>query len=245
MLHEVSLEHDDDRLYTALSFGSSSRRDAPRVWLSLAPAGDMWGNAIGQVNRERFYRAIGISADSVRSVRQVHSRRVVQADECGDDEEADGLIARGDSLALSVRVADCFPIFLYDPRTTAFAALHSGWKGTGILLEALRLMGSRYGTQPHDVRALLGPGIRSCCYNVPAERARLFENEFGAEAVVRRDDASYLDLAAANISLLESAGVREITSVTDCTSCSPYLGSFRREGPEKFTHMLAVIGYLS
>lgn len=244
MLHEIGLHPTDHRLYSSLPIAPSAGSAAPRVWISLAASGDMWGGGEGELNRTKFYRKIGVPGAAVRTVKQVHSRRVVQAEECSQDEEADGLIAKEHTIALGVRVADCFPIFLYDARTGGFAALHSGWKGTGIALEAIRLMGSRYGTRPSDLHALLGPGIRPCCYNVPAERAQAFESEFGTNAVVHRAGESYLDLASANIALLESIGVGEITSVTDCTSCSPFLGSFRREGPEKFTHMLAVISYL-
>ncbi len=244
MLHELTIDPPDHELYASFSIAPSAGSQVPRVWLSLAASGDMWGNGKAEENRTSFYRAVGIPSDAVRTVKQVHSRRVVPADECGQEEAADGLIAKGPQVALGVRVADCFPIFLYDARTGGFAALHSGWKGTGILLEALRLMSSQYGTRAPDVHALLGPGIRSCCYNVPDERAQAFEREFGPNAVVRRGEERYLDLASANISLLESAGVGEITAVTNCTSCSPFLGSFRREGPENFTHMLAVIAYM-
>ena len=44
-----------------------------------------------------------------------------------------------------------------------------------------------------------------------------------------------------NIDLLESHGVNRISVAAECTACNCSLGSFRREGAERFTRMLAVI----
>jgi hypothetical protein len=144
-------------------------------------------------------------------------------------------------LALGVTVADCMPIFLHDPQTGAFAALHSGWRGTGIVSDAVRLMQSRFAVAPENLEALLGPSIRSCCYRVDEGRAALFSDLWGERAVVRRDDGPYLDLLQPNIDLLESHGVNRIAVAAECTACTCSLGSFRREGAERFTRMLAVI----
>ena len=53
----------------------------------------------------------------------------------------------------------------------------------------------------------------------------------------------YLDLREANIELLRRAGIDAVRVVTDCTACTPWLGSHRREGPSAFTRMLALLGY--
>jgi polyphenol oxidase len=146
-------------------------------------------------------------------------------------------------LLLTITVADCLPIYLVDRRTGAFALVHSGWKGTGIVVEAVRTMASVYGTRAADLAVTIGPGIGACCYTVPDERYELFRARFGPEAVQRGPDGSCrLDLRAANELLLEREGVERVTTITDCTSCNPLLGSFRREGPAAFTRMLAFIG---
>jgi copper oxidase (laccase) domain-containing protein len=147
-------------------------------------------------------------------------------------------------------VADCLPVFLYDTDTGAFALLHSGWKGTGIVLAALSMMAERWGTRPSAVAALLGPCIRPCCYQVDEERAAAFEAEFGGSGgdyplgpVVRRSGGRpALDLQAANARLLAGAGARNLSYCVDCTFTDQRLGSFRREG-QTYTRMLAVLGY--
>jgi YfiH family protein len=160
------------------------------------------------------------------------------------------MAGRDRETALTVTVADCLPVFLYDTETEAYALLHSGWRGTGIVLAALALMAQRWGTRPSSVAALLGPCIRACCYNVDEARAAAFEAEFGGSAgeyplgpVVRRKGGRpALDLQAANARLLAGAGVRNLSYCVDCTFSDSRLGSFRREGPA-YTRMLAVLGY--
>lgn len=144
-------------------------------------------------------------------------------------------------LPLAVTVADCMPIFLSDRAGGAHGILHSGWKGTGIVAVALDLMHSRWGTEPADLEVVLGPCIGACCYRVDEARAEAFAAQWGEAAVrIGGDGAPHLDLRAANITLLQQRGVERITVVSDCTACSEILGSFRREGAQRFTRMLAV-----
>jgi YfiH family protein len=163
-----------------------------------------------------------------------------------------------ENLALAVTVADCLPVFLYDTEGGAFALLHSGWRGTGIVLKALALMTGRWGTRPEAIAAALGPCICSGCYRVDAERAVAFEAEFGGPdgeyplgRVIREWDPGEnrsekefsLDLRAANARLLANAGVGNIAYCENCTYTDERLGSFRREGTG-YTRMAAVMGRL-
>ena len=146
-------------------------------------------------------------------------------------------------VVLSVTVADCLPIFLQDTANGAFGLVHSGWRGTGIVVNALRAMRDRYGTRAPDIAATIGPGIGPCCYHVLEERADFFARQFSAAAVARNHGGtSCLDLREANIALLRDAGVEAVTVVEDCTSCSEALGSFRRQGPERYSLMLSCMG---
>jgi YfiH family protein len=219
--------------------------------LSSRAAGNMQHSGAGS-NRERLFRSLGLEPDQARSCAQVHSRTVLDAADpgLGGQTPGDGLLAGGRETVLAVTVADCLPVFLYDTETGAYALLHSGWKGTGIVLNALSMMAGRWGTRPASVAALLGPCIRPCCYRVDEGRAARFEAEFGGSSgeyplgpVVRRSEAGpALDLQAANARLLARAGALNLSYCVDCTFTDPRLGSFRREGPA-YTRMLAVLGY--
>jgi YfiH family protein len=203
--------------------------------------------------RLSLFRSLGLDPARVYACTQVHSRDVLEAGRKipNSGPRADGLISRDREVTLSVTVADCLPVFLYDTEKGGLALVHSGWKGTGIALNALRLMEERWRTRPEDVAAVLGPCIRRCCYCVDRERARLFDAEFGGPggefplgpAVSESGGRFFLDLQAANARLLAGAGVRNIAVCGDCTFTDERLGSFRREGPQAYTKMAALAGF--
>lgn len=234
---------------------------APSCALSLRASGDMTcGSAEGEANRASFFAALGVEPPAAPA--QAHTRIVLDASaDAVDGREGDGLVASAGSRCLSVTVADCLPVFLLDAGSGAYAVLHSGWKGTGIVLEALGLMARRFGTRPAAVAAVLGPCVCGGCYGVDEERALSFEAAFGDGGsaleglgagdayplgpVVRRDGGrARIDLRAANARLLAAAGVRNIAACRDCTFSDERFGSFRREGPGRFTRMAAVAGRL-
>ena len=140
----------------------------------------------------------------------------------------DGAITTSSKLVPVVTVADCLPIFLYDEKTGCRGVLHSGWKGTGIVVQALKLAERTYGAQPSDFSVVIGPHIHSCCYQVEEERISYFTNQFGSSCIIPPNN---LSLAQANVNLLLEAGVPEdnILCCSDCTCCDTRLGSFRRE----------------
>ena len=166
--------------------------------------------------------------------------------------QGDGMITRNSALMPVVTVADCMPLYLYDSVTDVFGVVHSGWKGTGIVGQALELARSSYGAKAEDFSIVIGPHIRNCCYIVDEERAKYFSDNFGSDCVSPLEDGGKcyaggrglsvswnngngklyrLSLEKANLNVLEGTGVREenIAVCTDCTCCNELLGSNRRE----------------
>ncbi len=219
---------------------------APWALLSLRPLGSM-RFLHDQPNplREGFFRDRGIEPGRVLAVELVHSRTVLFPK--GPEElrgvRADGIIVEPGPWVPTVTVADCMPIWIRHAAGGAYGILHSGWQGTGILAAAVRGLGERYGALPSEIDAFLGPAIGPCCYRVPEERARVFRAEFGPEAARFEDGAWRLDLGAANLGIARALGLRSVTRIAGCTSCDGDLGSFRREGPERFTRMVAAAVY--
>jgi len=126
---------------------------------------------------------------------------------------------------IAIKTADCIPILLVDERRRAVAAVHAGWRGTvaGIAAGAVEAMRRRFGTDPRDVHAAIGPGIGKCCFEVGPEVAA----EFGERG------RAHIDLAAANRGRLLEAGVtpERIYTSNLCTKCrAEEFHSFRRDG---------------
>jgi hypothetical protein len=203
-----------------------------------------WLPGLDNPVRQAWLRSCGFNTDKVLALPLVHSRRVCLAN-CPADlagMEGDGIITINPEACTVVTVADCMPIFLFDPDSGAFGVLHSGWKGTGILAEATRMMERIFGTRPGRLGVTFGPRIGSCCYTVDEQRAFAFANEFGSAAVLHADDGPRLDLVAANLALAENLGIASVSVVDACTACNAAFGSFRREGPDTFTRMAAAMG---
>ncbi|MDR2097208.1 MAG: polyphenol oxidase family protein [Spirochaetaceae bacterium] len=215
--------------------------------ITLRAAGSM------HIMYEKFFEELGIAGKKIFHCAQKHSREVMPVTKDDDDtpRAGDGLTAKGSDIGLFVSVSDCLPVFLFDTACGAFAVLHSGWKGTGIAENALRLMSKLYQTRPENIAAVLGPCIRSCCYDVEAERAALYGTEFGGgekdgaafplgPAVRNNNGKWYIDMQAANAALLVKNGVRNIAYCTNCTFTDENFGSFRREGAANYTKMMAL-----
>jgi YfiH family protein len=208
--------------------------------ISSRYAGDMKFGAQNP-NRLNLFRELGLNPANVYGLNQIHSQSVLAV---GNDTPvlagADGMVTRDDDITLSVTVADCLPVYLFDTKSGAFGIVHSGWKGTGIVLAALNLMKEKWGTNPREAAAVLGPCIDNCCYKVDAQRAGEFEKNFGAGSVRNLTGGYFLNLKAANIKLLSDAGVENIAVCAECTFTDNRLGSFRREG-ETYTRMAALV----
>ncbi len=218
----------------------------PKAYLSSRAAGSMsLLSDAGALARSAWLTSLGFDAERALTLTLVHSREVVAAESPEELKgvEADGILSANPELCALVTVADCMPIFLYDSGSGAYGMLHSGWKGTGILVTAARLMAKRYGTTMERLSVHFGPHIGACCYAVDEGRAAAFAAEFGPEAVTRKDGKPRLNLLAANLGLARSLGIGAVSYSRSCTACDESLGSFRREGAQGFTRMAAVIGY--
>ncbi len=198
-----------------------------------------------------------IESSEFSSVELVHSKRILcinEKNEC-NLEQADGIITQNKCLIPVVTVADCMPLYIFDDETKVFGVLHSGWKGTGIVEEAVNLFCSNYKSQKKNICVVIGPHIHECCYIVDSERASYFVNNFGTDCVkeLEEDGKCFcggrglkvewnnegkklfrLSLKNANLNLLEKCGIYDenIAVYDDCTCCNDFLGSNRRESSE-------------
>jgi YfiH family protein len=159
------------------------------------------------------------------TLKQIHSATCVPAaGRTGVLGEGDALLENVPGGAIAVKTADCIPLLLADERNRAVAAVHAGWRGTvqHIAARAVETMRERFGTDPSDLHAAIGPGIGVCCYEVGPEVATLFG----------QDGRAHIDLASANRDQLAAAGLHpdRVHVVNVCTMCHPAeFHSFRRD----------------
>ena len=170
-------------------------------------------------NRRRFFRSLGISADQVAGVYQVHSDKILAISKPGQYKEADALITNTPGIFLTVTTADCLPVLIHDTVTHAVAAIHAGWRGTvaHITEKTLQAMHQHYGTLPKNCEAYIGACIAEYSYEVDADVADHFEVPFK-----RWDDSKqkfFIDMKEANRTQLTKAGVptSQIEVSTHCT----------------------------
>jgi len=195
-------------------------------------------------NYRRLASAAGFDLRGLVFTHQVHGcevRPVGRADRgrglffpvIGD---CDALVTNEPGVALAVFSADCGTILLYDPEAGAIGAAHAGWRGTalGIAGKTAEAMCGRYGCDPKNIRAALGPCISRCCFETGPDVPAAMRAAFGpdAEAAIEAGGEKFrVDLKLLNALSLRRAGVERIDVCPDCTCCEPErFWSHRRAG---------------
>jgi YfiH family protein len=158
-------------------------------------------------------------------------------------------------LVLMTFFADCVPLLIADPRRRAIAAVHSGWRGTveGIGEKAVRKMAERYGSDPSDLVAAIGPSICQDCYEVSGDVICRFQERYPeelwpelyregriAEDGERRYQLNLQRACAENF--LRAGMLPENISLPDlCTCCNPQLLFSHRASGGKRGNLAAVL----
>jgi polyphenol oxidase len=164
---------------------------------------------------------------------QKHTDRIVSA---GDDLSipADGLFSQSADDVLTIRTADCIPLFLSD--VTTVAVLHLGWRGIvgGIIHNISQAIPS---LDFSKTRAVIGPAIKQCCFEVSPEVALIFEGKYR----IKRKGSYFIDLELMVNDELNKLGIEQVYGLNSCTYCEPETYySYRREG-EDVRHLLSFI----
>ena len=183
-----------------------------------------------QYSRKEITRKLENNTKDFAGPEQVHSAVVEFARFPGMYPAADGLVTTNSNILLTLKVADCVPVYLYEPRKNMIGLVHSGWRGTvgKIVPNAIQLM-QKNGAETGEIRCFLGPAIGICCYEVGVEVAHKFDNE----AKMKLEDRKWKVGLHDQISLqLASSGIPEENIQTSdmCTYESRDCHSYRRDG---------------
>lgn len=181
--------------------------------------------------------------DDITYLHQIHSDIVHIED--GIIHEGDGIITNKKNIGIGVFTADCVPVLLYDRVKDIIAAVHSGWKGTlsCITINTLEKMQIKYGCNPKNIYACIGPHNRVCCYEVGEDVADKFKNSklyFGMEILKNNK----LNLESCIVKQMEYKGVPRgnINTMKICTYCNESLQLYSyRKSKEKYGRMFSFI----
>jgi len=244
------------------SFKVTEELVTAEAWVRLE--GVVHGFSTRRTTRERFFARV-LEARGLQPVlvRQLHSDRTRAFDRVPQRLlEADALITATPGLALVVKTADCPPVLLFDPKSRSVGAVHARWRSTlrRLTQKTVGMMRACYDADPQRMRAVIGPSILKCCYQVGEEVLDAFRSQFTyAEELFsppqpqnpaqirlprqvsllhlgprhRATVRTHLDLQEANRRQLLQAGLKpqHITVGSLCTACrSDLFHSYRRDG---------------
>ena len=203
-------------------------------------------------NFRRMGEALGVRCEDMVLSQQTHTTniRIVTDEDRGkgitrerDYTDIDGLITNVPGICLVTTYADCVPLYFLDPAKKVIALSHSGWRGTvgKIGKKTVELMHVKFGSDPADILAAVGPSVCQDCYEVSADVIDRFKEVFDRsvwdELFYGKPDGKYqLDLWKANEKIFLEAGIRkEHIAVTNvCTHCnSGILYSHRAMGDKR------------
>lgn len=178
------------------------------------------------INRARVAAAIGVDADAMAGVHQIHSADVVTVTApIADKPQADALVTNVPDIALSVLTADCQPVLFADAQAGVIGAAHAGWKGAvgGVLENTIAAM-ENLGAERARITAVIGPTISQRNYEVGPEffDTVLAEDDAAARFFAQGRDGRYqFDLPGFGLYRLRAAGIADAAWTRHCTYADP------------------------
>jgi YfiH family protein len=141
---------------------------------------------------------------------------------------------------LTILVADCQPVMLYDPVRAVVANIHSGWRGSiaDIIGRTVAVMKERFACRPAEIIAGIGPSLGPCCAEFVNYRQEIPEALWSYQV-----SDNHFDFWALSRDQLVWAGLlpEHIETGGICTRCHSDL-FFSYRAAQQTGRMAAVIG---
>lgn len=195
--------------------------------------------------REKYFEKQGVAIDRVVVPRLVHGDRVEVVDASAGGTfiaDTDALVTSSPETILTVTVADCFPVYFFDPVKEVVGIAHAGWRGVvkEVAPKMIDVFVNRFGSKQADIEVKIGPGICEKHFEI-SENIR---GGFDQDVVVEREGKVFVDLARMIKKQLQAAGVERIDFVHECTYEHPdKYYSYRAEKLCDDERMVAWIGF--
>lgn len=196
-------------------------------------------------NKKLVCKGLNIPEENLVIPQQTHSDNVEIIDiQKTVYENCDGLITNKKNVALGLNFADCVPLMFFDSEKKVIASAHAGWRGTAakIGVKTLQKMIDKFGCNPENIIALIGPCIGKCCFEVKDDVKAQIISTIDEKYHVEVCDKNNLDLKLINKFQLLSNGIKKIDVCEYCTSCKNELFfSYRKEKGHTARHSSVIM----
>jgi polyphenol oxidase len=227
--------------YPEIIFGFSEKKDGP---MKLA---NKDGNQ-AVINRQNFFEKRGIKSENIVSAALANGLEVKIVNENDKGKmigKVDALITNCENLVLAITVADCAPIYLYNPVSGIIALVHAGWRGVlgNIIYRTISVANELFLNNSKDWQVFVGPHIEACHFEVQEDVAEMFAEY--PEFIIQQSGKMFVDLSGIIKKQLLEIGIPEgnIDFSSECTYCEDkkYF-SWRRDKPQEVEAMVAYFG---
>jgi len=238
---------DEQRTSFNLDYFSSNK---VLIFVSSKEDGEMnvfSDGIIEENNRRKFFKKIGINSDKVILPVLEHGSNIklVKKNDAGKlIKQCDGLITKEKGLFLSVTVADCLPILLYNSKTESIGIIHAGWKGLSkkIISNFIKIFCSEI----KSLNVVIGPAICKDHFEVKEDLLIIFKNY--PDFLIKKGDKSFIDLKGIAKKQFINLGVlpSNIKIIEECTFClSDKYFSYRKDKSNKVKSIIVLLGLIN
>lgn len=198
--------------------------------------GDHVGDDPAAVAHNRAHLAAALDLDPHRFIwmNQVHSATVARVDASNlgaPIPETDAVVTTDPTVVLTVMVADCVPVLLFDAWAGVIAAAHAGRTGArnGVVANTVATM-LEMGATPEGIEVHLGPAASGRHYEVPQAMADDVEKHLPGSFTRTVKGTCGVDVRAGLVRQLMSLGIENVTIDPRCTITDSNMFSYRRDG---------------
>jgi polyphenol oxidase len=190
-------------------------------------------------NERRIAAELGVDAEDIRWVHQVHGNVVHHAETLpvnhplgATEVKGDAIVSHTPGLVCGIKIADCMPVLFASIDGEAVAAAHAGWRGlcNGVLENTV----AACNVLPERLIAWCGPCIGPLKFEVGEEVRDAFVAHHAGASVAFTSTALpgklMCDLPMLAMQRLQSVGVKNVVVSHRCTVSEPdVFFSYRRD----------------
>ena len=179
---------------------------------------------------------IGQKTKKMLFLNQKHTDKTAVYPGSNLNNEFDAIITQKKGYYLFLKTADCNPVLFFDSKIKVIGAIHAGWRGIEqkIITKTIKLAQRKYQLTLENTKFVIGPSIRSCCYEVKQDLVDKFNSSFEntENYFINRGNKIHFDQIEAILQEFSSLGAKEsnIEVIDQCTHCSNQFFSYRENG---------------